>query len=177
MLKYPIMTRKDHPPIRPFIIICTVVLIIIVGSFALFNWLSSSTLGPASTIPSNDNHLNPYAILKPATVPSKTIECELQLSYDSNGNPFPLQCSNGDLNVLAWNSLAALEPVVMKLGYSPSKAQVISAICTDGNVADLDSTPAISAPLETSVYQISALYYGWNFNINPSSILSNGSCN
>lgn len=168
--------KTNHPPIGPFIIICAVVLAIIVGGFALFDWLSTSHTGPVSDNLSSTSSENPYQVLKPATVPSKTAECEAQLSYDSDGDPSPMQCPNGDLNVLAWNSISALEPTIMKLGYSPSRPQVISAICTDGNVADLDSTPAISAPLETSAYQLSTLYYGWHFNINVSSVLASSTC-
>lgn len=115
-----------------------------------------------------------YAILKPASVPSKLAECSATLSYDSNGNPSPIQCSNGALNIQAWNALAALEPTVMKLGYSPTQKQVQNGICLDGNAANQDSTAAISAPLETSVYQLSSLYYGWHFSINPTQLLTSG---
>lgn len=113
-----------------------------------------------------------YAILKPATVPSKITECSQALTYASDGNPAPVQCANGALNVLDWQALAALEPTVMKLGYAASQAQVQSAICTDGSVAAHDYNPGIGVPLETNAYQLASLYYGWNYSLNPRTILS-----
>lgn len=104
---------------------------------------------------------NPYAILSPAAVPSKTAECTQALTFASNGDSGPAACSNGDLNITEWNALAALEPSVLKLGYNASSAQVQAAICADIN------TNIISA-IESTVYQIAALYYGWNFNPAPS---------
>ena len=96
-------------------------------------------------------------------------ECNQSLSYASNGDPSPIECPNGELNVRAWNALAATEPTVMKLGYSPSKAQVISAICADANAANVDQSATVTAPIETTAYQIASLYYGWHFSINTSS--------
>ena len=140
---------------------------------------TAATTNNNSTAPTNTSttSTNPaYSVLKPAIVPSKTAECSQTLTYSSDGNPSPIQCSNGDLNELAWNALAALEPIVMKLGYQPTTQQVISAICTDGNAANADSTPTIAAPIETSVYRIASLYYGWHFSINPQALLTRGGC-
>ncbi len=119
---------------------------------------------------------NPYSTLSLANVPSKTPECTAALTYGSNGDPQPVQCPNGDLNVTEWNALAALEPTVMTLGYGASEAQVQTAICNDANAADEDSSASSSNAIEVSVYQISALYYGWDFSSNPSVVLTNGSC-
>ena len=138
---------------------------------------TATSNNPTASTNNTVTNTNPsYSILKPAIVPSKTAECSQALTYSSDGNPSPIQCSNGDLNELAWNALAALEPIVMKLGYQPSTQQVISAICTDGNAANADSTPAIAAPIETSVYRIASLYYGWHFSINPQALLTRGGC-
>ncbi len=119
---------------------------------------------------------NDYAVLIPATVPPKIPECSEPLSYSSNGDPSPIQCSNGAINVNDWKAMAALEPTVMKLGYTPTGAQVVAAICLDGNAANQDSTPTISAPLETNAYAIASLYYGWTFGLNPVAILEHGGC-
>jgi prepilin-type N-terminal cleavage/methylation domain-containing protein len=111
-----------------------------------------------------------YAVLSPASVPSKTAECSLGITYASNGVPGPVQCPNGDLNSTEWNALAALEPSVFKLGYSVNIGQVQTALCSD-------VAANISNPIELTVYQIASLYYGWSFSSNPSAVLTNGSCN
>lgn len=135
---------------------------------AIDNSPTTTALTPAS---SNSNALTSN-ILAPATVPSKISECSTPLSYASNGNPSPIQCSNGSLNILAWKALSALEPKVMKLGYSPSLSQLKTALCNDANDANVDSNSNITEPLETSIYQISSLYYGWHFSISTANVLA-----
>jgi hypothetical protein len=118
------------------------------------------------------NKTNLYKILKPANIPPKVAECKQSLIYASNGNLSPVKCSNGNLNILAWNAISAQEPKVMRLGYSPTQSQVQSAMCSDASAANIDSSVAISAPIEETAYYLSALYYGWNFSINPATVLS-----
>lgn len=145
--------------------------------YIVYLQLKGNSIAPTPTKPTTTyTRDTTYALLKPATVPPKISECSQTLSYDSNGNPSPLQCADGSLNVLAWNALAALEPKVMTLGYQPTVAQVKAAICTDGNDANADSSSIISAPLETSAYQLASLYYGWHFSISPEALLTNGGC-
>jgi hypothetical protein len=115
-------------------------------------------------------------VLSPATVAPKIAECSQKLTYASNGDSSPIQCSNGDLNVLEWNALSALEPSVMTLGYNATESQVESALCSDAGDSDSDANTNASNIIETTTYQISALYYGWNFSSNPAAELSNGTC-
>ena len=129
----------------------------------------SGAASPTTTAPAASNTANPYAILSPATVPSKTAECSQQLTFTSNGDPNPVTCANGDLNILEWNALAALEPSVFKLGYNATAAQVQSALCADVSAN-------VSNPSELSSYQIASLYYGWSFTSNPGVVLTNGTC-
>ena len=110
-----------------------------------------------------------YAVLSPATVPSKTVECAQSITYAGNGVPGPVQCSNGGLNSTDWNALAALEPSSLKLGYNANPSQVQTALCNDVSAN-------ISNPIELTVYQIASLYYGWSFSTNPSVVLTNGTC-
>jgi hypothetical protein len=110
-----------------------------------------------------------YAVLSPATVPSKTAECTEAISFSSNGDSGPITCSDGNLNVTEWNGLAALEPTVMTLGYGATSAQIQSALCADVRAN-------ISNPIEVTTYQIAALYYGWDFNPSPTSVITNGTC-
>src|ERR1017187_3778882 len=133
---------------------------------------STTNVAPGAVTSSSAN----YAVLTPATVPSKTPECSQQLTYASNGNPSPISCSTGYLNILAWNALSALELKVMTLGYSATPSQVQPTLCVDANAADADSSVNASNAIEESAYQISALYYGWSFTTNPSVVLSNGVC-
>lgn len=127
---------------------------------------TSSNATPGSSQPA-------IYILPPANVAPKIKECQQHLTYAADGNPSPIQCGNSALNVLAWNALAAQEPSVMKLGYQTSQAEVQAAICKDANVADADSSAIISVPLESTAYRLAALYYGWNFNLNPSQVIKN----
>jgi hypothetical protein len=129
----------------------------------------SKTTGAPSTT-------NAYAVLSPATVPSKVAECNTPITFASNGNSGPIQCSNGDLNVTEWNALSALEPSIMSLGYGATPSQIQPALCNDANASDSDANTKNSIPVEMTVYQISALYYGWNFSTNPTSVLTDGGC-
>jgi hypothetical protein len=138
------------------------------------NTANDSTAATSET--ATNTTTDPYAILAPATVPSKATECSEPVTIDSNGDPQPVQCSNGDLNVTEWQSLASLEPTVMGLGYGATVQQVQAALCKDTNIGDADSSASLRNPTEESVYQISALYYGWNFSTNPTSVLSNNNC-
>lgn len=165
--------------VAPLIVaLVSFVAVVMIGYLVLVHVKSStgavSNITPAHKTTSSQQSVNAYAVLAPATVPPKVAECSQTLSYASNGDPSPVTCANGELNVLDWQAMAALEPTVMKLGYSPSEAQVKAAICTDGNVADQDSTAAISAPLEANAYNAAAIYYGWNFQINPITLLESG---
>lgn len=117
-----------------------------------------------------------YAILSPATVAPKVAECSEALSYSSLGVPGPLSCTNGDLNIQAWQSLSAQEPKVMSLGYSANISQVQSAICSDAQAAASDSAPGADNAIEISAYDIANLYFGWNFSSDPTSVLSSGNC-
>ena len=126
--------------------------------------------------PVNHTSSDPYAVLSPATVPSKTPECSQPITFASNGNSGPVQCANGDLNILEWNALSAIEPSVLTLGYTPSVSQLQKALCSDANASSSDANTRNSNAIEGTVYQIAALYYGWNFSPNPSVVLANGTC-
>jgi len=151
------------------------VLVILIGlclsGYLLFNNThktnNQATSGSSAT--STSSSTSPYAVLSPATVASKTAECSQQLVFSSNGDSGPVTCTNGDLNITEWDGLAALEPSIMTLGYTATVAQVESALCADVRAN-------ISNPIEVTNYQISALYYGWNFSSNPSVVITNGSC-
>lgn len=119
---------------------------------------------------------NNYAILSPATVPSKVAECHQDLTYASNGDPSPTQCTNGDLNIEAWNAVSAQELTVMRLSYNATPQQVTAAICADGKVGNQDASVASSAPIENTGYQLATLYYGWTFKLDPTAILTGGGC-
>jgi hypothetical protein len=169
--------NNDGFLLTELVVISSLSILIIGGLFLLFHSPNNEsgtkhTRTDASTVSENSK----YSVLAPATVPSKVAECDQSLSYGSDGNPSPVKCLNGSLNVLEWNALATLEPRVMSLGNSATSAQVQSDICSDANAADADSSVSASNAFEESVYQISALYYGWNFSSDPSVVLSNGAC-
>jgi hypothetical protein len=160
------------------ILMLLVLLVIAVTGYFIFHdnhshspAASSTTSSQATSTPKNS-----YATLSPATVPSKAPECSTPISFQGNGNSGPIQCPNGDLNVTEWNALSALEPTVMSLGYSASASQVQAALCKDATASASDANTTNSFIVEGTVYQITALYYGWSFPSNPSAILSSGSC-
>ena len=167
-----------------FALLKTLVLLVVLVALGFFSHFVSHSIFKPSENSSITNvssgavtgSSTDYAVLTPATVPSKTPECSQELIYASNGNPSPISCSNGYLNILAWSALSALELKVMTLGYSATPSQVQSALCVDANAADADSKASASNAIEESAYQISAIYYGWSFATNPSVVLSNGVC-
>jgi len=153
-----------------------VVIVIAAGFFILHDTNSSTSSKTSSTKDVKQTTPSPYATLSPATVPSKVTECTTPISFQSDGNSGPIQCANGDLNVTEWNALSALEPSVMSLGYSPTASQVQSDLCSDANASDSDANTKNSYAVEQTIYQISALYYGWTFPSSIDSMLSSGSC-
>jgi prepilin-type N-terminal cleavage/methylation domain-containing protein len=146
--------------------------IIVVGGLLVYKHENKAPAGQSHTLNTQTIPVtnSAYAVLSPATVPSKTAECSLGITYASSGVPGPVQCSNGDLNSTDWNALAALEPSAFKLGYDVSASQIQTALCDD-------VAANISNSIELTVYQIASLYYGWNFSSNPSVVLTNGTCN
>ena len=154
------------------VVTCLVVVFIGLTLQRALRHSGSNTPSPASgnTSPAaNTGSSSQYAVLAPATVPSKTPECSQSLTFASDGNSGPVTCSNGDLNATEWNSLTTLEPSVMTLGYDATAAQVQSALCADVSAN-------VSNPIEITVYQIASLYYGWHFSSNPAAVLENGTC-
>jgi hypothetical protein len=154
------------------------ILVVIAGlclsGYLLFSSQKTAKQSPSNTSTSTSNTStkstnSAYKVLSPATVPSKTAECNQQISFSSNGDSGPITCNDGSLNVTEWNSLAALEPSVMTLGYGVTVTQVQSALCADVK-------ENISNAIEATTYQISALYYGWNFSENPTTVITNGTC-
>jgi hypothetical protein len=169
--------NKQGFVLTEIIIVTTLLVLIFGGIYLIFHSSTNSDGSKVSDTSSSKNATNSkYSVLAPATVPSKVAECDQALTYSSDGNPSPIKCTNGSLNVLEWNALATLEPKVMSLGYSVTAPEVQSNICSDANAADADSSVGASNAFEESVYQISALYYGWNFTSDPSIVLSNGTC-
>jgi hypothetical protein len=177
----PTKTSGGFSFVEVFLILVVLLVLGLVGYF-IFRSPGSSPTTPhsadaaTSTAPATSQSASPYAVLSPATVPSKTAECSQQLTYAGTGNPEPVTCANGGLNVNEWQALAALEPKVMTLGYDATLSQVQSALCTDATDSNSDANTDYSNIIEETTYQIAALYYGWDFSSNPSVVLTNGSC-
>lgn len=108
-------------------------------------------------------------ILAPANVPPRVALCSQQLTIGADGDAGPISCANGDLNALAWQYLAKINLNVMALGTDALPDQVLRAMCSD-----FSSTS--SRPIEITAYDISALYYGWNFGVSPSQEFQSGTC-
>lgn len=105
--------------------------------------------------------------LPPATVAPEVNECVQQLIFEAYGTAGPLTCANGDLNTVAWDYYAKNSPLVLTLGSYATPSEVERALCSD--------LPTSTIPIETDIYHLAALYYGWSFAINPTTVLM-GSC-
>jgi hypothetical protein len=150
-------------------VILVVITIVLIGYVIMTNSNSSSTGTPTVTTDSTADTTGPYAIQSPATVPSKVTECNQSVTFSNTGNPSPITCANGDLNIAEWSALGAFESKVMTLGYTATASQVQAALCSDVHTN-------ISNSIEETTYKISSLYYGWNFTTDPSVVLTNGTC-
>jgi hypothetical protein len=172
------MSSNPSAGFAGFELVFALLIFIVLGlvGYFIFHSLDPKPVAPNAAVKSAASPLptSSYAVLSPATVPSKTAECTQPISFASNGTSGPVQCANGDLNATEWNALAALEPTVMSLGNGATAAQVQSALCTDANASNSDANTKNSSLVEAVVYQITALYYGWNFPGNPTSVLSGG---
>jgi hypothetical protein len=151
------------------VVILGAILVIGAAGYIIFH-SSSKKPTETKTLTSASAKITPaknkaYAVLTPASVPSKTAECSTPISYDSSGASGPVQCSNGDLNILEWQAVAALEPRILSLGYNVTLQQVEATVCLD---IETNSVPLI----EKTAYQIAALYYGWNFPSNPTAAIT-----
>jgi hypothetical protein len=133
---------------------------------------ASSTVKSSTTTSTTTQTPNSYAILSPATVASKTAECSQAITRAADGSSSPIKCTSGDLNVTEWNDIkSSYVPSVMSLGYSATSPQVQAAACSD-----LKSTKTTNV-VEENAYQISALYYGWNFSADPvQAAIASNSC-
>jgi ABC-type lipoprotein export system ATPase subunit len=102
--------------------------------------------------------------LIPAVSAPVVDECSSKLYYSENGNAGPITCTDGDVNVPAWNFYASLEPKVMMLGVSASLTQVERAVCQGGQ--------NMTFPERIYAYQLAARYYGWHFGTKPTQALA-----
>jgi hypothetical protein len=160
-------THENHKVMQNLLKLLVIVAALILVVFILIDKSNSnantkSTAKASSSQSLNSTTTDNYSVLPPATVAPKVAECSQTVNYDSDGVPSPLQCSNGYLNTAAWNALSAQEPKVMSLGYNPAASDLQSDICSDIDASASDSAPGADDAIETSVFQISALYYGWN---------------
>jgi hypothetical protein len=101
-------------------------------------------------------------------VPSEVDECSQQLEFGADGTAGPTTCANGYLNVLDWQYYAKSGLQSLTLGRYATPAQVEQALCADAH--------ATTNPIASDGYELAKLYYGWQFGIDPTQELYNGSC-
>jgi hypothetical protein len=100
--------------------------------------------------------------LVPATVAPVVDECTHQLFTAVDGTVGPLTCPGNKINTLAWQYYAKFNPLIMTLGRFATEGQVANTYCYD-----LKNSTIGTLPKEDEAYQISALYYGWQFALAP----------
>lgn len=114
-------------------------------------------------------------IVQPATVPPVLNECWVGSPFDSA----PTTCPDGDINLASWpGSLvgAGSESAVAMLTRQSSVSEVGAALCQDQRQASAGGgTPLTPSQLE-SEYAFWAVYYGWNFGVTPSEVVSSAGC-
>jgi hypothetical protein len=117
----------------------------------------------------------PAPTAKPTAKPvPRVVACRLRLTIGQDGNAFPLFCSDGDVNLTAWDHFAPIDPRIMSLGGDASYAQFESAYCADMRS---DST----FPIENSGVQLAGWSHGWRFSVvsvlnDDTSWQTSGSC-
>ncbi|MBI2009434.1 hypothetical protein HYS84_03470 [Candidatus Saccharibacteria bacterium] len=144
-------------------------IIIVLAIIGVVGWIVYNNYHKVPTITSNPK-TNSYAILPPATVPSKARLCSDSTEQQvATGLSVNLTCSSGDLNIVAWERAAKAEggkPVMMTLGYDATASQVCNAYGAN----------FVTGTLASEVYQLAAQYYGWHFTEDPTVAALNGKC-
>jgi hypothetical protein len=120
----------------------------------------------ASAAPSQTGDEMPVAtqVLPPAPDLPVIDLCTKPTVISADGNALPLTCSNGNLNVRAWQYYASISASVLGLGLNPTQGQAEAAICDD-----LKHNHATRAE-ESSGYRLARLYYGWTFDIDVTNL-------
>jgi hypothetical protein len=91
------------------------------------------------------------------------------MSYGADGNASPIICSNGAINVVAWDYLKPNAPALFAAGADASEAQVSTLV----------SKLVGPLPSSESEFCLVSAYYGWQFAINldpATQAIPNASC-
>jgi hypothetical protein len=99
--------------------------------------------------------------LQPASIPPEGDTCSEPLSIAVDGTAAPLTCAGGKLNVVAWQHYARVRRFIMTLGPNADPEDAGRALCSD-----LDRVET-TIPMEADAYRLAAVYYGWNFSLDP----------
>jgi hypothetical protein len=114
--------------------------------------------------PSPSPTVNPV-VLNPATTPSVAGTCSEQLSFGADGNAGPIVCTNGAVNVLAWNYFTTSSAGLFAAGSNATPAQI----------QQLESSAqGWTGPIGQSVYCLAAAYYAWSFGLNLDPLAQGG---
>jgi hypothetical protein len=119
------------------------------GHFTTYLFVSSGPL-------TSDREVLPLAKERPLGP-----ECLTAVTPTEDGNDYPLTCSNGDVNVAAWDSYAQLLPRLFTLGRTATRCQVYEAEVAPA----LSSEENLTYPETYASYQLASDYYGWNFHV------------
>ena len=99
---------------------------------------------------------------------STTAEANLTV-LNSNSTTFTCSSSNPKGMVTTFQGYLKTEISDLKNLKTAVKNLIVAV--AQASVANVAASVASSAPLETTAYELAALYYGWNFNINPTAVL------
>jgi hypothetical protein len=88
----------------------------------------------------------------------RVVACRLRLTVGQDGNAFPLFCSNGTVNLTAWDYFAPTDPRVMSLSSDASYGQFQTAYCADMRGGS-------TFPIENSGVELAGRSHGWRFSV------------
>ena len=108
--------------------------------------VSSPTPTTASTPTANP------LILPPATTPSAVGICEQQMSFGTTASP--IRCSNGAVNILAWQYFAKSYAAILGLG----------AYATPAQIRQVTSHMSVPCSQAEDAYCLAKAYYGWTYS-------------
>jgi hypothetical protein len=127
-----------------------------VGCVAVFGNHFTTYLFVSSGPLTSDREILPLAKNRPVRP-----ECLTAVTPTTDGNAYPLTCSNGEVNVAAWESYATLLPRLLTLGRTVTRCQVYEAEVAPA----LSSEENLTYPETFASYQLASAYYGWSLNI------------
>jgi hypothetical protein len=107
-------------------------------------------------------------VLAPAQNLPRIGECSAKLTHNADGNVEPLLCTDGHVNVLAWDYYARIgDAPILRLGPGASEREIETTLCT---VQDATVQQRLNE------FTLVSAYNGWAFGSRPAQVLNGAGC-